>query len=328
LLGGLPQEVIAVPWVYEAHTNYAPYLEPLAKAHAAAVAAPAIWNWNEIFPDYHRSFANINGLTATGKKFQALGVLNTGWTDSAQTLYRLSLPGLAFGAAAGWQAGPVDTNLFFTQYAALVYPAAAAAEVAPALEELSTAEEILQRIVEEGTQHGLWDDPLEPHRLARLERHQAECRRARQLAESAEEHALRALKMMPEEPTLPSLLLAARLFDYLGMKNLYAVEWAGYFRELAANPDPKLVDLYIGNQMNAQDHGMLADLVDAATGLRAAYREAWLAESTPYRLGSALARWDAETAFWRATWARVDRVLQTREKGQPFPSINALRAAP
>ncbi|MGO8675047.1 MAG: beta-N-acetylhexosaminidase [Limisphaerales bacterium] len=326
LVGNLPAGAIAVPWVYDALTNYAPYLEPLAKSRVPTVVAPAVWNWNEVFPDYHRSFADINGLAATGKRYNSLGILNTGWTDSAQTLYRLSMPGLAFGAAAGWQAGAVDTNLFFADYAALTYPAAVAAEVAPALEELSTVEEMFERIMDAGTQHGFWADPLEPGRLARLEKHQAECRQARLLAESAEEHTLRALRIMPEEPTLPTLLLAARMFDYLGMKNLYAVEWAGYFRELKANPDPKLVDLYIGNQMNAQDHGMLADLVDAVSGLREPYRQAWLAESTPYRLGSALARWDAETEFWRVTWARVERLLHTRAKDQPFPSVDALRA--
>ncbi len=220
----------------------------------------------------------------------------------------------------------MDTNRFFADYAALVYPAAVAAEVAPALEELSTVEEMFERIAESGTQHGFWADPLEPGRLARLERHQAECRTARLLAESAEERTLRALRSMPGEPTLPTLLLAARLFDYLGMEDLYAVEWAGYFRELKANPDPALVNLYISNQMNAQDHGMFADLVDAVAGLRGLYRRAWLAESTPCRLGSALARWDAETEFWRATWARVERLRRTYGKDQPFPSIEVLRA--
>ncbi len=108
--------------------------------------------------------------------------------------------------------------------------------------------------------------------------------------------------------------------------SLYAVEWAGYFRELKANPDPKLVTLYIGIQMNAQDHGMLADLMDTISGLREPYREAWLAESEPYRLGTALARWDAECQFWRATWGRVNELLRTRGKDEPFPSIDVLRA--
>jgi hypothetical protein len=325
LLGDLPEGAIAVPWVYEARADYAPYVEPLAKAGAPMVVAPAIWNWNEVFPDYHRSFADINGLIETGKRHKALGVLNTGWTDSAQTLYRLSLPGLAFGAAAGWQANPVDANHFFADYTAQTYAAAVAAEVAPALEELSSAEEMFEDILQEGTQHGLWADPLEPSHLARLEKHQAQCRQTRLLCESAQERLFRALRLAPEEPTLETFLLAARLFDYLGMKSLYAIEWAGYFRDLKANPDSKLEELYIGNQMNGQDHGMLADLVDTVSGLREPYRLAWLAESTPYRLGSALGRWDAEAGFWRLTWARVDQLLRTRGKDEPFPSIDVLR---
>jgi hexosaminidase len=327
LIGDLPEGAIAVPWVYEAHTNYTPYVEPLTKTHTPMVVAPAIWTWNEVFPDYHRSFANINGLTAIGKKHKVLGILNTGWTDSAQTLYRLSWPGLAFGAAAGWQADPVDTNRFFADYAAQIYPAAVAAEIAPALEDLSIVEEMFENILQHSTQIGFWVDPLEPNHLARLEKHQAECRQARLLSESAQEHLLRALRLAPADPTLRTYLLAARQFDYLGMKSLYAIEWARYFRELKSNPDSKLVDLYVGNQMNAQDHGMLADLVDSASGLRESYREAWLAESTSYRLGSALARWDDEVGFWRATWRRVDQLVQGREKDDPIPQIDFLRSA-
>jgi len=325
LVRELPAGVIAVPWVYEARTNYAPHLEPLAEAKVPTVVAPAVWNWNEIFPDYHRSFININGMAATGRNFGSLGILNTGWTDSAQTLYRQSLPGLALGAAAGWQSEAVDTNTFFADYAAQMYPAAVAAEVAPALEELSTVEEMFESILQESTQHGIWQDPLDPAHLARLEKNQPRLRQARLMAESALEHLLRAERTAPEEPTLNSLVVAARLFDYLGMKSLYAVEWSGYFRELKKNPDPELVSLYIDNQMNAQDHGMLADLTDAASGLREQYREAWLEESTPYRLGTALARWDAETQYWLSTWRNLKEFLRARGKDEPFPSIAVLR---
>jgi hypothetical protein len=170
--------------------------------------------------------------------------------------------------------------------------------------------------------------PLQPL-LTRFEARQTDLRAARLLAETAQERLQRARRLAPDDPTLNSLLLAARLFDYLGMKSLYAVEWAGYFRQLKENPDPKLVTLYIGIQINAQDHGMIADLMDTISGLREpyreAYREAWLAESTPYRLGTALARWDAETEFWRATWGRVNELLRTRSKDEPFPSIDFLR---
>ena len=326
LVRELPGGVIAAPWIYEARTNYDSFVQPLAEAGVPTVVTPGVWNWNEIFPDYHRSFININGLTAAGKKFKTLGMLNTGWTDSAQTIYRQSLPGLALGAVAGWQSEPVDSTSFFGDYAAQMYPAAVAAEVAPALEELSTVEEMFEKLLSNTTQHAFWGDPLEPSRLARLEKNQAELRRARLLAESAQERLDRARRLAPGDPTLNSLLLAARLFDYLGMKSLYAVEWAGYFRELKTNPDPKLVTLYIGIQMNAQDHGMLADLREAISGLKEPYRAAWLEEATPYRLPSALMRFDAEWLYWRdVQQGVVDHVLHAWSKGEPFPSIAVIR---
>ena len=188
----LPGGVIAVPWIYEARTNYDSFVEPLAKANVPTVVAPGIWNWNELFPDYHRSFKNINGLVAAGRKHKTLGILTTGWTDSAQTIYRQSLPGLALGAAAGWQSEPVNGDTFFADYAAQMYPAAVAAEVAPALEELSTVEEMFETILQSTTQHAIWGDPLAPGRLARLEKSQAELRRARLLAGNAQERLARA----------------------------------------------------------------------------------------------------------------------------------------
>jgi hypothetical protein len=326
LVRALPGGVIAVPWVYDAYTNYDSFVQPLAEAGVPTVVAPGVWNWNEIFPDYHHSFLNINGLTAAGKKFKTQGVLVTGWTDSAQTIYRQSLPGLALSAAAGWQSEPVDSSTFFGDYSAQVYPATVAAEIAPALEELSTVEEMFEKLLQNSTQHAFWGDPLEPGRLARLVQNQAELRKARLLAESAQERLSRARRLAPGDPTLNSLVLAARLFDYLGMKCLYAVEWAGYFRELKANPDPKLVTLYIGIQMNAQDHGMLADLREAISGLKDSYRLAWLEEATPYRLASALMRFDAEWYYWQAVQQGVvDRVLDGWSKGEPFPAIGVIR---
>jgi hypothetical protein len=325
LIAELPKGTIAVPWVYDDRKDFLPYLEPLATANVPTVVAPGVWNWNEVFPDYHKIFRNINGLLATGKKYNTLGVLNTGWTDSAQTIYRMSLPGLALTGISAWQSEPVDSAAYFDEYARLMYPAAVAAEVAPALEELSSAEEIFVRALAGPSMHRFWADPLEPGRLERLESHKEELRKARLLAESAQVRMQRALRMQGDPVTLPSLLLAARMFDYEGMKNLYAVEWAGYFRELKDNPDPELISLYMNTQISAQNHGMLGDLLDTITGLREQYRKAWLEESTPYRMGSALARWDAEAEYWRAMQARVPQLVRGHKKGEPFPPIEALR---
>ncbi len=328
LINQLPGGVIAVPWVYDAFTNYDSYVEPLAKANVPTVVAPGVWNWNEIFPDYHRSFKNINGLVASGRKYKTLGILTTGWTDDAQTLYRQSLPGLALAAVAGWQTEPVNGDTFLNDYAAQMYPPAVAAEVGPALEDLATVEEMFERALQSTTQHALWREPLDPHYLAHLETQRTGLHQARLLAEDALDRLDRARQLAPKDPTLNSLVFAARLFDYLGMKSLYAVEWAGYFRDLKANPDPKLVTLYIGIQMNAQDHGMLADLRETIMGLKEPYRRAWLEESTPYRLPSALMRFDSEWLYWQALQQGVvDNVLHAWRKGEPFPDISVIRPA-
>jgi len=157
--------------------------------------SPGVWGWNELFPDYHRSFFNINELTATGRKYDTLGILNTTWTDSRQTIYRLVYPGIAFGAQPRGNRSGVDTNSFFRDYCASVYPAATAAEIAAALEELSTVEEIFEHVLGTTTQSAFWADPLAPAHLKKLQASQAEVRRARLLAESAQERVQRAMRI-------------------------------------------------------------------------------------------------------------------------------------
>jgi hexosaminidase len=324
LLKDVPAGAIAYPWIYEVRTNYASFVEPLASRNIPTVVTPGVWGWNELFPDYHRSFFNINELTATGRKFHTLGILNTTWTDSRQTIYRLVYPGIAFGAAASWQTEPVNTNSFFHDYCAAAYPAAVAAELAPALEELSAVEELFEKVLHDGTQYSFWADPLAPGQLKKLQAGEQDLRRARLLAESAQEHLQRAMCGCAD-PTLKSFLVSARQFDYLGMKSLYALEWADYFRQLQANPKKELVQLYIGNQMNSTTYGMLTDLREMISELREEYREAWLNEATPFRLQSALYRWDAEWDYWTAVQKLVvSQVLHSWKEGEPFPPLESI----
>jgi hypothetical protein len=325
LLEYVPSGAIAFPWIYEIRTNYAPFIEPLAKRNIPTIVTPGVWGWNELFPDFHRSFFNINEFTATGRKNKTLGILNTTWADSQQTIYRLVLPGIAFGAAAAWQSERLNTNSFFNDYSAVFYPAAVAAEVASALEELSTVEEIFENVLGQSTQSAFWADPLAPGHLKKLQSGQAEVRRARLLAERAQERLQRAMRKC-SDPALKSMLVAARMFDYLGMKSLYVVEWADYFRQLRQNPKKELVQLYCGNQMNSTTYGMLTDLREMISELREPYREAWLDEATPFRLQSALYRWDAEWDYWRAVQRLlVQQVFQGWKEGEPFPALESIR---
>jgi hexosaminidase len=324
LINDIPNGVIACPWVYDPHTNYSPWVEPLAKVNATTMVAPGVWAWNEIFPDFHKSFFNINELIATGRKFHTIGVINTTWTDSRQTIYRLQLPGIAFGAVASWQPERVDTNTFFGAYCSYTYPPAAAAHVTQALEELSTVEEIIERVLGNTSQAAFWADPLVPGQLKKIQSGEKQLRRLRLLAESAQEHLQLAMRTS-SDPTLHSYLVSARMCDYLGMKCLYALEWSEYFRQLKENPTKELVSLYIGNQMNSTTYGMIGDLQEFLSELRGQYRDVWLEEATPFRLQSALYRWDNEWQYWNNLRTLViEKVLHSWKPGEPFPSIEVI----
>ena len=55
LISELPAGTIAVPWVYDARSDFSPYVKPLADAKVTTVVAPGTWCWNELFPDYRRT---------------------------------------------------------------------------------------------------------------------------------------------------------------------------------------------------------------------------------------------------------------------------------
>jgi len=63
--------------------------------------------------------------------------------------------------------------------------------------------------------------------------------------------------------------------------------------------------------------------MDAITELREPYRNAWLAEYTPYRLETALKRWDAEYQHWRALQGRFENFRFA--EGGALPPLDSFR---
>ena len=200
-----------------------------------------------------------------------------------------------------------------------------AGEVAPALEQLSTVEEIFEKALANTSQSAFWADPLAPQANSRrFKAGERELRRARLLAEAAQKHLQRAMAAS-NDPTLHSYLVSARMCDYLGMKSLYAVEWSDYFQQLKENPNKELVSLYIGNQMNSTTYGMIGDLQEFISETRGQYRDAWLDEATPFRLQSALYRWDDEWQYWNSVRRLViEKVLHSWKPGEPFPPLETI----
>jgi hypothetical protein len=325
LFSQLPKDVIAVPWHYHVQPEYSGFVAPFAREKVPEVFAPGIWCWDEIAPDFLRTFENIDGFQADARKYGTMGMINTGWTDASQVLYRTALPGMAYGAAAAWQQEPMNRAQFFNEYAAAFYSAPVASEVAPALEALAKAQQLAETVLGSETIFRLWDDPLTQARLERVGSQQEALRDLRLLAEDAEEHLVRARELHEDTYSLPSLLVSARMLDYAGMKYIYSLEMAGCFKTLGEHPSRADVQFYVGWESSSRNHSRIMDLMDEISDLREAYRSAWLSEYTDHRLDSVMGRWNAEYEYWRRLQTRMWDLLHGFKDGDTVPALEELR---
>ncbi len=320
----LPQKLIAVAWDYDPGTieKFWHWLGPLSDHHVPHVIATGVWGWNQVSPNFTMSFENIDQFLAAGRKSGALGMMNTIWTDDAQALVRQTWPGMAYGAAAAWQTQPMDRAGFFSQYSRLMYPAKVAADVARALEDLDGSERALEKLLENESMIAMWRNPFDPVLMQKEKAHLNDLSQARLLAEDAEERLDRALAAGGDPITLSSLRFGGRLLDYAAQKFQTVPELEEMWTKLG--PKHPAGQLWWNNWSSMviyPDHSRLADLEDSITELRGQYRAEWMAEYVPYRLESALGRWDMEYQFWMSMQAHLLDFSESSHDGDPLPKL-------
>ena len=322
----LPPGIIAVAWWYEPQPDpeYKRWLGPLVANHIPHMVTPGVSGFNQVAPDYTRSFENIDTFIAAGHKSGALGVMNSIWSDDVQMLKRPAWPGIAYGAAAAWQQAPMDREHFFSAYAAREYPPASAASVASALRKMADSETALQAVLGEDTMLALWQSPFTAKTLASAKLHAADLRRSRLLAEGAEEDWLRAVNQGADFASALSYIVECRLLDYAGLKFQYGVEITQQWKLLGTHPSPGRLGNDFDNIVVSQQHGKLPDLMESITELKPQYEQAWLEEYTPYRLAAALGRWDAEYEYWRRLQANFFHVLEDYNPTRGLPPFDSL----
>lgn len=328
IVAQLPPGLIAVAWYYTADANdkaYKHWLGPLIAKSVPHFVQPAVTSWAQIAPDFDTSFENIDTFVAAGRKSHALGVINSVWTDDGQVLLRMSLPGMAYGAVAAWQSNPIDRQHFFSDYARAFYTPNIAPDVAIALEKLSQSETELQKVLGESTQFTFWEDPFFPTYLKGLAQNQDHLRQTRLLAEEAETHLYAALALDAGATGLNSLVVGARLLDYAGQKFQTPQELIELWGKIGkTRPDSDKWWNEWESQVVYQDHSRIVDLMDAVTELRPLYRAEWLDEYSPYRLASALGRWDAEYEYWRRCQQLLQQFSDSSHEGDVLPPLETL----
>jgi len=328
IVADLPPGLIAVAWYYSADPadkEYKHWLGPLVAKAVPHFVQPGVTSWAQIAPDFDTSFENIDTFIAAGRKSNALGIINSVWADDGQILLRMSLPGMAYGAAAAWQATPIDRPHFFPDYARIMYSADISTDFATAAEKLAQSETELQKVLGQPTQSALWEDPFAPTYLKALAQNQGHLQQTRLLAEEAESHLYHALASGADPTTLNSLLIGARMLDYAGQKFQTPPELIELWGRIGTTrPDADKWWNEWESQVVYQDHSRIVDLMDAITELRPLYRAEWLEEYTPYRLGSALGRWDAEYEYWRRFQQRLQQFSDSSHEGDVLPPLEKL----
>lgn len=328
LAAGLPKGAIAAPWFYDARADYSGLLDLFSANNVPTLVTTGISDWDNITPDFDSTFINIDGFLAAGRKANALGMLNTEWSDSALALHREALPALAYGAVAAWQNQPVDRPHFFEEYARLTYSAKTADKVSAALIALTRAQTLIREALGSETSFRMWDDPFQPQTLAQVTKQSAQLRDARLASENAEEALIKARSLFEtqgDRDSIESLLLAAGMLDYTGMKFLYAIEIAANFKALPRHPTVGDID-YLRRETSARNHSRVGDLLDTSGELQQQYREEWLKQYKPFRLQTALTRWQAEQLYWRHFQASVWTATRNFKDGDARPTLEQVLA--
>jgi hexosaminidase len=109
LIRELPKNVVALNWGYEANHPFEKEAAQFAKAKIPFYVCPGTSTWQTLIGKHDNALANLRAAAKAGKKFGALGFLNTDWGDGGHPQpLAVSWPLFAAGAALAWNAKELD----------------------------------------------------------------------------------------------------------------------------------------------------------------------------------------------------------------------------
>lgn len=106
----LPKDLIVLTWAYHAAERWDDHIQPFASMGFRFVVCPGVSCWGQIFPDFATAEINISNFVRDGKRYGAMGVLNTTWDDSGENFFHYNWLPLAWGAEVAWKPLPEATG--------------------------------------------------------------------------------------------------------------------------------------------------------------------------------------------------------------------------
>ncbi|HEX8188766.1 MAG TPA: glycoside hydrolase family 20 zincin-like fold domain-containing protein, partial [Pyrinomonadaceae bacterium] len=317
LLPSVPRDMIAMNWDYSAKPSFEARIGLFKKGGLEQFVCPGVQNWNQIFPNNDAAAVNITNFVRDGQRAGVLGVMNTQWDDDGETLFENSWYGVVLGAAASWQAAPLDLAAFERDFdwAFFRHEGDGLTKATRALGSVNT------KLGINSSDQLFWRDPFtENFQEAVARKLEEQTRQMRLDVEEVQETLIRERpRVRRNARVLDSMRLAARRFDHLGrraqvVEQLSRDYWEAYLN-LGDRQRVRRLRPYAGTIYNS-----LREMAEELTELREAYRAQWLAENRPYWLASVLARYDLAVSRWLSRSKQLEEALRVYDQTSVLPA--------
>jgi hypothetical protein len=307
LVGTLPKDMIAVPWIYDARPDFTKDILPFTNAGLETWVATGVNNWNRVYPNNNEALGNIRNFVRDGQKLGAKGLLNTVWNDDGEGIFDENWFGILFGAAASWQPGESSEDAFTDSYG-LAFHNDPTGKINDAQRALMAAHAVFRKADLYDVQDSFfWADPFSPHGqqvstkllpVAREMRLDAE--RAITLLAQVRDSAASDGRTLENPEALDAMELGARRMDFIGLKFEEAAECAQIYSEARSIAADKTRWDEVSEMLETigSNNGKLQDMRDGYTQLGLLYSQAWLRDNRPYWLANNIARYDRAAQMW------------------------------
>jgi hexosaminidase len=325
LLPGVPRDMVAMNWDYAPRQSYEARVGLFKKAGLEQFVCPGVWTWNQIFPNTDSSSVNIVNFVRDGQRAGVLGVMNTEWDDDGEALFENAWYGVVLGAAASWQAAPLDLAAFERDFDWAFFRREG--------DELTKATRTLggfnAALGINSSDELFWRDPFtEDFQVSVARKLEEKTRQVRLDAEEVlETLTLARPGVRRNVQALDSMRLAARRFDHMGRRaqvvgQLSRDYWDAYLN-LGDRRRVRRLRAYFGPVYNS-----LREMTEELTELRESYRTQWLKENRPYWLTSVLARYDFAAARWLSRSKQLEESLREYDRSSTLPAPSEFGLGP
>lgn len=104
----LPKDMLMIVWSYAASDSYESMMQPFVKQGLEFMVAPGMSMWSTVYPSYITYTKNIANLVRDGYRNGAVGMMNTAWDDSGESLFNSAWHGMTWAAEMSWR--PIENT--------------------------------------------------------------------------------------------------------------------------------------------------------------------------------------------------------------------------